>query len=45
MGKRAQNRGTVYRRRDGRWEGTITVPGTGGRRRRFYAATEEQAGR
>lgn len=32
MDKRGQNRGTVYCRRDGRWEGAITLPGTGGRR-------------
>lgn len=45
MGKRAHNQGTVYRRHDGRWEGAVTLPGTGGRRKRFYAATEAQAAR
>lgn len=35
----------MYRRRDGRWEGALTLPGTGGRRRRFYGASEEQVAR
>ena len=43
--KRGQSQGTIYQRRDGRWEGALTIPGTSGRRKRFYAATEEQAER
>lgn len=35
MGKRQTGFGAVYRRRDGRWEGQIRIPG--GRRRSFYA--------
>ncbi len=34
MGKRQAGFGAVYRRRDGRWEGQIRIPG--GRRRSFY---------
>ncbi len=45
MNKRGQSQGTIYQRRDGRWEGALTIPGTSGRRKRFYAATEEQAER
>jgi integrase len=34
MGKRQPGLGTVYGRRDGRWEGQLRIPG--GRRRSFY---------
>ena len=42
MAKRAQNEGTLYKRADGRWEGAITLPGTGGKRKRFYGDTQRE---
>jgi len=42
MAKRAQNEGTIYKRADGRWEGAITLPGTGGKRKRFYGDTQRE---
>ena len=40
--KRGQNEGTIYKRKDGRWEGAVTLPGTGGKRKRFYGDTQRE---
>jgi integrase len=40
--KRGQNEGTIYKRKDGRWEGAVTLPGTGGKRKRFYGETQRE---
>jgi integrase len=46
--KRGNNAGTIYRRRDGRWEGAVTIgrdPATGKMRRtRVYGRTRQEAG-
>lgn len=41
--RRANGEGTVYERRDGRWEGAYTLPN--GKRRRLYARTRQEASR
>ena len=45
--KRANGEGTIYQRKDGRWEGAAFVLTTAGthRRVRIYAATREGARR
>ena len=45
MAKRIANQGTVFRRRDGRWEGRLNLGFVGGKRRRksFYADTQAEA--
>ncbi len=40
--KRGQNEGSIYKRADGRWEGALTLPGTGGKRLRFYGETQRE---
>ena len=42
--KRIANQGTVFRRRDGRWEGRLNLGFVGGKRRRksFYADTQAE---
>lgn len=40
MSKRGQNEGSIYKRKDGRWEGALTLPDTGGKRLRFYGKTQ-----
>ncbi len=42
MSKRGQNEGTIYKRADGRWEGALTLPGTGGKRKRVYGKTQRE---
>ncbi len=42
MGKRGQNEGSIYKRKDGRWEAALTIPGTGGKRQRFYGETQRE---
>jgi integrase len=42
MSKRGQNEGSIYKRKDGRWEAAITLPGTGGRRKRIYGKTQRE---
>jgi len=42
MGKRGQNEGSISKRKDGRWEGAITIPDSGGKRKRFYAETAKE---
>ena len=39
MAKRGQNEGSIYKRSDGRWSSYVTLSGTGGRRKYFYART------
>lgn len=39
-GKRGQNEGSISKRQDGRWEAALTLPGTGGKRKRFYGETQ-----
>ncbi len=41
-GKRGQNEGTIYKRKDGRWEGAITIPNSEGKRKRFYGETAKE---
>ena len=44
MGKRGQNEGSVYKRKDGRWAGSITLGYRTGKRVRkhFYGATQKE---
>ena len=42
-GRRANNEGSIYKRRDGRWAASVTLDG--GRRKTFYARTREEVGR
>lgn len=41
MTKRANGEGTVYKRKDGRWEGAVTLEG--GKRKRVYGDTRREA--
>lgn len=41
--KRGQNEGSIYKRADGRWEGALTLPNSGGKRKRFYGETQREA--
>src|SRR5687768_7265025 len=46
MAKRGKGEGTIYQRADGRWEASVTLPGSGRRRRRsFYAKTRAEVAR
>ena len=44
MAKRGANEGTIYQRKDGRWEGVLNLGYVGGKRQRksFYAATQAE---
>ena len=39
--RQGQNEGTLYKRQDGRWEGALTIPDSGGKRKRFYGDTQK----
>jgi integrase len=41
VANRGRNEGTIYKRRDGRWEAAVSLGG--GRRRRFYGSTRREA--
>lgn len=41
-GKRGQNEGSIYRRKDGKWVGAVTIPGSGGKRKTFTGATQRE---
>jgi integrase len=41
--RRGNNEGSIYRRADGRWEASVSVGG--GKRRRYYAKTRQEAAR
>src|SRR3954451_22657330 len=44
MSRRGQNEGSIYRRKDGRWVGSLNVGVTDGKRRRkdFYGKTRRE---
>jgi hypothetical protein len=44
MAKRGHNEGSIYKRQDGRWAGTVTIGYEAGKRKRktFYGATRKE---
>ena len=44
MAKRGNHQGTIYKRADGRWAGTVELGWQDGKRRRktFYAGTRQE---
>jgi hypothetical protein len=41
--RRANHEGTIYKRQDGRWVASVTLPG--GKRKSYYGKTREEVGR
>ncbi|HEU5421910.1 MAG TPA: tyrosine-type recombinase/integrase [Nitrolancea sp.] len=38
--KRGQNEGSIFRRKNGKWAGAVTIPGSGGKRKWFSGDTQ-----